>query len=73
MGTIKLVVEIDEETLNRIRAAKSVPDMFGTDIVNGLNALREGSLYKDNYHSGWNAGYEAALDDEGWGGFRHFK
>lgn len=42
---IKRVIELEEDTLKRIDEAKSVPDMFGTDIVNGLNAIRYGKPY----------------------------
>lgn len=42
---IKRVIELEADTLKRIDEAKSVPDMFGTDIVNGLNAIRYGKPY----------------------------
>lgn len=44
---IKRVIEIEEDTLKRIDEAKSVPDMFGTDIVNGLNAIKYGKPYTE--------------------------
>ena len=42
---VKRIIEIEEDTLKRIDEAKSVPDMYGTDIVNGLNAIKNGTPY----------------------------
>ena len=42
---MKVIVDIDKDTLERIKAAKCVPDMYGTDIVNGLNALKYSKPY----------------------------
>lgn len=44
---IKRVIEIEEDILKRIDEAKSVPDMFGTDIVNGLNAIKYSKPYDE--------------------------
>ena len=44
---IKRVIEIEEDTLKRIDEAESVPDMFGTDIVNGLNAIKYSKPYTE--------------------------
>lgn len=44
---IKRVIEIEEDTLKRINEAESVPDMFGTDIVNGLNAIKYSKPYTE--------------------------
>lgn len=38
----QLIIDIDCDLLNRIREAKSVPDMCGADIVNAINAIKSG-------------------------------
>lgn len=42
---MKLVIDIDEEMYKRICEAQSVPDMYGTDIVNALNRIIGGVPY----------------------------
>ena len=43
---MKRVIEIDDATFERIYEANSVPDMVGTDIVNGLNAIKGSEPYR---------------------------
>ena len=45
METVKVVIELTKREYERICAAKSVPDMFGTDIVNGMLAIKNGTSY----------------------------
>ena len=45
---MKMIIEIDEEMLKRISNTQSVPDMFGTDIVNSLNAIKNAEPYDDS-------------------------
>ena len=45
MSKIKILVEVDEDMFNRINEAQSVPDMFGTDIVNGMLAIKRSTPY----------------------------
>lgn len=42
---MKLIIDIDEEIYKRICEAQSVPDMYGTDIVNALNSIIGGVPY----------------------------
>ena len=42
---MQVLINLDNETYNRIKDAKSVPDMYGADIVNGLNAIKDGKVY----------------------------
>ncbi len=42
MEKVKVVIELTRSEYERICAAKSVPDMFGTDIVNGMIAIQNG-------------------------------
>lgn len=66
---MKRVIEIDDATFGRIDDAISVPDMIGTDIVNGLNAIKASVpfveenqeeqneiCYKQGLHYGMNLG-----------------
>ena len=54
MNKVKRIIEIDKETYDRICNAQSVPDMFGTDIVNGLNAIKASTpYYETNYDQGF--------------------
>lgn len=64
---MKRVIEIDDATFERIDKANSVPDMVGTDIVNGLNAIKGSEpfvenqeqkeiCYKQGLHNGMNLG-----------------
>ena len=66
---MKRIIEIDEATFGRIDDATSVPDMIGTDIVNGLNAIKASKpfveenqeeqneiCYKQGLHYGMNLG-----------------
>ena len=39
---IELLIKIDESILKRVCNSQSVPDMLGTDIVNALNAIKNG-------------------------------
>lgn len=40
---IKLVVKLSKDLYNRIKHAKSVPDLSGTDIVNTILCVSKGS------------------------------
>ena len=42
---MQVLINLDDETYNRIKDARSVPDMYGTDIVNGLNAIKYDKVY----------------------------
>lgn len=44
---MKLMIDIDEDMYKRICEAQSVPDMYGTDIVNALNRIREGVPHEE--------------------------
>ena len=59
---MKLIIDIDEEMYKRICEAPSVPDMYGTDIVNALNRIIGGMPYNaptvsDRYDEGYAQGY----------------
>lgn len=45
---MKRIIEIDDATFERIDEANSVPDMIGTDIVNGLNAIKGSKPFVEN-------------------------
>ena len=45
MEKVKVIIELTRSEYERICAAKSVPDMFGTDIVNGMIAIQNGTPY----------------------------
>ena len=40
---MKLIIDIDEEMYKRICEAQSVPDMYGTDVVNAINKIKHGT------------------------------
>lgn len=42
---MKLIIDVDDETYKRICEAPSIPDMYGTDIVNALNSIIGGVPY----------------------------
>lgn len=42
------VIDIDEEVYERILKAKSIPDLLGTDIVNVVNAVKNGKPLQNN-------------------------
>lgn len=44
---MELLINIDEDMYKRICEAQSVPDMYGTDIVNALNSIREGMPHEE--------------------------
>ena len=48
---MKLIIDIDEEMYKRICEAQSVPDIYGTDIVNTLNRIREGTPHEEVAYS----------------------
>lgn len=63
---MKLLVEVNEATYSRIKETKSIPDMFGTDIVNGLNAIKYGEPYDKSYsytQDDVQGSYKKGLDD----------
>jgi len=41
---MKLIIDIDDELYKRICEAQSVPDMCGTDVVNAINRIKEGTI-----------------------------
>ena len=43
MADIELVIKINENIWKRICDSQSVPDMLNIDIVNGLNAIKNGT------------------------------
>ena len=43
MSDIELVIKINEDVWKRICGNQSVPDMLNIDIVNGLNAIKNGT------------------------------
>lgn len=48
MADIKLMVKMPEEVYDHILKAKSTPDVLGIDIVNAINAVKNGiSLTSD--------------------------
>lgn len=49
----QLIIDIDCDLLNRIHEAKSVPDMYGTDIVNAINAIKLGAPTCEKPQSEW--------------------
>ena len=46
---MKLIIDIDEEMYKRICEAQSVPDMYGTDIVNAITRIQNGEVLPDNH------------------------
>ena len=40
---MEILIQIPDDMFRRIAEAQSAPDMFGTDIVNGLNAIKGGT------------------------------
>ena len=40
---MKLLIDIDEAMYKRICEAQSVPDMYGTDVVNAINRIKKGT------------------------------
>lgn len=65
MKVTKKIIEIDEETFQRICDANSVPDIFGTDIVNGLNAIRNAKPYEEHSDSDYERGFYDGLSAYG--------
>ena len=53
MMTIKRIIEVDTATFIRICKAKSVADMQGVDIVNGLNSIKNSKPYEDRQQGEW--------------------
>jgi hypothetical protein len=45
--TVKLIIEIDKDLFERIHQSSSVPDMQGTDIVNAINVIKNGTPLDD--------------------------
>jgi len=43
MTNIELIIKIPKEVYEHILKAKSVPDMLGIDIVNTINAVKNGT------------------------------
>lgn len=72
---IKLIIEIPKELFERVHRFSSVPDMQGTDIVNAINAIANGTpLDKDSERAetqayfageayGWEQGRKALIDE----------
>ena len=50
---MKLVIDIPEILLDRIKSAKCVPDMYGSDIVNAVICVRDGTPYEERPHGEW--------------------
>ena len=50
---MKIVIDIDEEMYKRICEAQSVPDMYGTDVVNALNRIKEGVPCEERPQGEW--------------------
>ena len=50
---MKLVIDIPEILLDRIKSAKCVPDMYGSDIVNAVVCVRDGTPYEERPHGEW--------------------
>ena len=44
MTNIELIIKIPKEVYEHILKAKSVPDMLSIDIVNTINAVKNGTL-----------------------------
>ena len=44
---MKIVIDIPEILLDRIKSAKCVPDMYGSDIANTVVCVRNSTPYKD--------------------------
>ena len=44
MANIELIIKLQEEVHEHILKAKSVPDVLGVDIVNTINAVKNGTL-----------------------------
>ena len=40
---MQLIIDIDDEMYKRICEAQSVPDMYGTDVVNAINRIKTGT------------------------------
>lgn len=40
---MKLIIDVDEAMYKRICEAQSVPDMYGTDVVNAINRIKKGT------------------------------
>ena len=50
---MKIIIDIDSNTFNRICDTKSIPDILGIDIVNGLNSIKYGVSYEDMSKGKW--------------------
>ena len=50
---MKLVIDIPEILLDRIKSAKCVPDMYSSDIVNAVVCVRDGTPYEERPHGEW--------------------
>lgn len=50
---MKYIIDIPEILLDRIKSAKCVPDMYGSDIVNTVVCVRDATPYKDRPHGEW--------------------
>ena len=40
---MKYIIKLDKSIYERVKQAKCVPDMYGTDIVNSMNAVAMGT------------------------------
>ena len=50
---MKYIIDIPEILLDRIKSAKCVPDMYGSDIVNTVICVRDATPYKERPHGKW--------------------
>lgn len=50
---MQLVIDIPEILLDRIKSAKCVPDMYGSDIVNAVVCIRDGIPYEERPCGEW--------------------
>ena len=70
---MKLIIDIDCDLLNRIREAKSVPDMYGADIVNTINIIKSGIPTYDRPTGKWIAREDMDYLDENRVVHNHFE
>ena len=55
---MKVVVDIPEILLDRIKSAKCIPDMYGSDIVNTVVCVSNATPYEERPHGEWIKGKE---------------
>lgn len=45
----EVVIQMSDDMFERIMKAESLPDMYGTDIVNAMNCIKRGIVLPDTH------------------------